>query len=187
MVIDLLQLNNKQWMYFEKTMFFNSKKLCREKMMKNVNCSLFDIPFALTKDETKVSIVKYTIAESAMYLRRRIIYKDIRLNRFISNVIKKLRNERVLPYLKTKISYRNKIVGINKDFGKDKKIKEILYNRKNVPHEIDLFYKENGNLEIFDLKDYHIPFSLIDLNKIERKLKKNPKKIRKLSKFDKYE
>ena len=179
-VIDLLQLNPKQWMYFEKVMFFNSKKMYREKMIKNVNCSLFATPFVLTKDETKVSIVKYTIAEAAMYLRRRIIYKDIRLNRFISNLIKKLRNEKVLPDLKTNISCRDKIVGINKDFGKDKKIKEVLYNRKNVPHEIDLFYKENGNLKIFDLKDYHVPFSLMDLNKVERKLKKESKKLENL-------
>ena len=62
--------------------------------------------------------------------------------------------------------YKN--VGINKDFGEDVKTKEIFHNIRNVPHEIDLYYKDNENLKIFDLKDYHIPFSLIDLNKLEK-------------------
>lgn len=179
-VMSLLNLDDRQWKYFEKTMFFNSKNGEWEKMIKNVNCSLFSTPFVITKDKTKVGFTKYTIAESAMYLRRRIVYKDINLNRHISNLIKKLRNEKELPNLKKKLLCKYKNVGINKDFGEDVKTKEIFHNIRNVPHEIDLYYKDNENLKIFDLKDYHIPFSLIDLNKLEKKLKKETTKLKNL-------
>lgn len=179
-VMKVLSLNDKQWKYFEKTMFFKSKNVKWEKMIKNVNCSIFSTPFVLTEDETKIGFTRYTMAEAAMYLRRRIIYKDINLNRHISNLIKKLRNEKELPDLKKKMLHKYKNVGINKDFGEDDNTKVIFQDVSKVPHEIDLYYKDNGDLKIFDLKDYHIPFSLIEMNKLEAKLKKEATKLENL-------
>ena len=180
----ILHLSQKQMQNFENIMFFDFDKIRKQKFIKNENCSLFTTPFVHKNSDTNLYVMKYNLVEAAMYLRKRIIYRKIPMKRKLSILIKELRNERELPKIKERILEKGKRpVGINKDFGKDMRTKYLIDNEKKIPHEIDLFYKKDDTLIIYDLKDYEIPFSLAALSKVKKKLNGEAGKLLRLKKL----
>ncbi len=146
---------------------------------------MFTTPFVHKNSDTNLYVMKYNLVEAAMYLRKRIIYRKIPMKRKLSILIKELRNERELPKIKERILEKGKRpVGINKDFGKDMRTKYLIDNEKKIPHEIDLFYKKDDTLIIYDLKDYEIPFSLAALSKVKKKIKWRSWKTIKIKKIN---
>ncbi|OYS79450.1 hypothetical protein CBG05_03350 [Limosilactobacillus reuteri] len=178
-----LRLDKKQLDFFMNIMFFDTQGIKGNisKVIKNVNCSIFSTPF-VQNINGNVMVNKANLIEASMYLRRRIMNEDIS-DRGVHPLVKKLRNEKVLPILQKNLKDAGIDSTINKNLEEIKDLKQLLQNQKGFPHELDLYYVENGTLKIFDLKNYMIPLSIKDVARVKKSIAKEVTKLFKLNNF----
>lgn len=175
----IIGLNSAQFKYFKKIMFYNFKRNNVVYKYKDVNCSLFTTPFILNNE--KVYFNKYRLIEASLYLRRRIINQNIELDKGLKIDIKTLVNESILAVLCKKLRKRGYNPICNKDLGTDEATKKIFENRS-VAHEIDLAFVNNSILEVYELKDFSVPFSIDEIEKLDKKIMK--KSITRLTRLE---
>ncbi|MFR0607925.1 hypothetical protein ACLUV9_06020 [Limosilactobacillus balticus] len=178
-----LELSKKQLDFFTKIMFFNSQKgkTSVGSTIKNINCSLFSTPF-VENINGKIMVSKANLIEASMYLRRRVMNEDF-ADRGVHPLVKKLRNEKILPILQKNLKDVGIDSTINKNLEEIKDLKPILQNQQGFPHELDLYYVEKDTLRIFDLKNYMMPLSTKDVARIKKSVGKESTKLFKLNNF----
>lgn len=143
---------------------------------------LFRTP--LIKISNYYLISYFTLSESSIYFRYRILKNEIRnkLDKKLNHLVKEDFNELSLIDLKDKLENSNIPWGINFEFNQYLKCKYLFENRKELPQEIDGYFIKNNYLYLVELKNKDLHRSLNDISKSVNKTQTHLKSLNMLKK-----
>lgn len=136
----------------------------------------------------KLIVPTFAWLESIHYLSLRILNRDIdltakRTQKHWNELIKITYDEYDIKGLKEILKDQGFLVGKNWELGKVPEIKKIIESKKNIPHEIDLYYIDGDVLVIKDVKNYGMQHSISAAKKVVNKIDKDKEKMEGLRDF----
>lgn len=127
----------------------------------------------------------WNLKEATEYFPLRILKRDlsVKFSKKVNGLIKKYFDEIKLSELDNMLRKVGKITKINYDLGKNDYLKKDLESVKGIPHELDLLFFNDRELVIVDSKNYHIEFSIKEMDITKNKIRNEESKLRRIRKY----
>ncbi|MDE3295565.1 hypothetical protein [Lacticaseibacillus rhamnosus] len=148
--------------------------------MSDPNFRFFRSP--LIRIEGKILTSPITMVEVTEKLRLRVLSRSFQIEEGANfNEVAKINfDEESLPKIKKALQNIGVKALTDFDIGRNPFTKLVMQNKRGIPHQLDLCYVKQGELSIWDLKNYELQHSYIEFERLKNKITKEVAKLRKL-------